>query len=225
VPRIGFAYRAINNEIAYLRESWENLIGEHLPEQSSKRAILLQLNEILQTLEEEFGGSNIGNEIVRVARYQNQLMESCLLPQQNENWLHQKIRPLWLSIISNTELEQKKRRQIEELLDRLKEAFHVVLDKGLRDKIKVVPDELKAKWVDLAYRELNGRNNGMLKKYIEFLDNVDLDLPRKRHCVKNLVYLKSLVELVPLIEEKLNHRLDELKNSGLGIGHRAESRE
>ena len=52
-----------------------------------------------------------------------------------------------------------------------------------------------------------------LKQYIEFLDNVDLDLPRKRHCVKNLVYLKSLVELIPEVEEKLNHRLEQLKNS------------
>ena len=71
----------------------------------------------------------------------------------------------------------------------------------LEIRLRVVPAELKEKWVDLAYRELNGRNNDMLKQYIEFLDNVDLDLPRKRHCVKNLVYLKSLVELIPDVEE------------------------
>jgi hypothetical protein len=29
-----------------------------------------------------------------------------------------------------------------------------------------------------------------------------------------LVYLKSLVELIPEVEEKLNHQLDQLKNGG-----------
>ena len=214
VPRIGFAYRAINNEISYLREEWENLVCEHLPEQASKRAILQQLEVILTDLEKEYGGSSAGNDIARVSRYQQQLMESCLLPQQNENWLRQKIRPLWESILSKTDFRSEKKSQIEELLGRLKQSFQVGLDENLRDKVEGVPAELKEKWVDLAYRELNGRNNGLLKNYIEFLDNVNLDLSRKRHCVKNLVYLKSLVELVPLIEETLDHRLDALKNSG-----------
>jgi hypothetical protein len=213
VPRIGFAYRAINNEISYLREVWENLVYEQLPEQSSKRAILQQLEEILRDIETDYGASNVANDIARVSRYQQQLMESCLLPHQNETWLQQKIGPLWESILSKTNLSSEKKNQIEELLGRLKLSFQVGLDENLRAKVEGVPAELKEKWVDLAYQELNGRNNGMLRQYIEFLDNVDLDLPRKRHCVKNLVYLKSLVELIPEVEEKLNHRLEQLKNS------------
>jgi hypothetical protein len=213
VPRIGFAYRAINNEISYLREEWENLVSEHLPEQSSKGAILQQLQVILKDLKREYGGSNAGNDIARMSRYQNQLMESCLLPHQNETWLRQKIGPLWESILSKTDLSSEKKNQIEELLEDLRKSFHVGLDENLRDKVEGVPVELKEKWVYLAYRELNGRNNVMLREYIHLLDNADLDLPRKRHCVKNLVYLKSLVELIPEVEEKLNHRLEQLKNS------------
>jgi len=140
-------------------------------------------------------------------------MDSCLLPHQNETWLRQKIGPLWESILSKADLSSEKKNQIEELLEDLGKSFQVGLDENLRDKVEGISEKLKEKWVDLAYRELNGRNNGMLRQYIEFLDNADLDLPRKRHCVKNLVYLKSLVELVPVIEEKLNHRLEELKNS------------
>jgi hypothetical protein len=197
-----------------LREEWENLVHKQFPEQSSKRAILQQLEVILKVLEKDYGESNAGNDIARVSRYQKQLMESCLLPHQNETWLRQKIGPLWESILSKTDFSSEKKSQIEELLEDLGKSFHVGLDENLRDKVQGVPAELKEKWVYLAYRELNGRNNGMLKKYIEFLDNINLDLPRKRHCVKNLVYLKSLVELVPVIEEKLNHRLEALKNSG-----------
>jgi hypothetical protein len=213
VPRIGFAYRAINNEISYLREEWENLVNEHLPVQSTKQAILKQLDAIAKDIQKEYGGSHSGNDISRLSLYQQQLMDSCFLPQQNENWLRQKIRPLWSSILSNTDLNPERQTQIEELLENLRESFHVGLDEELRAKVEGISEELKEQWVDLAYRELNGRNNGMLKQYIEFLDKVDLDLPRKRHCVKNLVYLKSLVELVPLIEETLDHRLEGLKNA------------
>jgi hypothetical protein len=37
--------------------------------------------------------------------------------------------------------------------------------------------------------------------------------------VKNLIYLKSLVELIPDIEQTLNHQLEVFKNGGKG--HRA----
>jgi hypothetical protein len=213
VPRIGFAYRAINNEISYLREAWEDLINKHLPGQLNKRAILQQLGGILKDMEARDSSSSVANDITRVSRYQHQLMDSCLLPRQNETWLREKIKPLWESILFKTDLSSEKKNQIKGLLEDLRESFHVGLDKELRDKVEGISEKLKEKWVELAYREINGKNNGILKEYIEFLDNVDLDLPRKRHCVKNLVYLKSLVELIPVIEEKLNHRLDELKNS------------
>jgi len=214
VPRIGFAYRAINNEISYLREMWENLLQDHFPAQASKQTILRQLDSILLDLEESHDDSHLLNIIDRLSRYQKQLMESCLLPHQNESWLRNKIRPLWQAILSKADLKSDLNSQVEELVEDLRKSFRMGMDKQLRDKIDAIPEKLKEKWVELAYREINGKNNGMLKQYIEFLDNSDLDLPRKRHCAKNLVYLKSLVELIPDIEKKLNQRLEALKNSG-----------
>jgi len=164
-------------------------------------------------LEEKHDDSNLLYVISRLSRYQKQLMESCFLPHQNESWLRNKIRPLWQSILSKSDVNSDVKSQVEELLEDLRKSFHMGLDKELRDRIEVIPGKIKEKWVELAYRELDGKNNVRLREYIELLDNVDLDLPRKRHCVKNLVYLKSLVELIPEVEEKLNHRLEQLKNS------------
>ncbi len=222
VPRIGFAYRAINNEISYLRESWENLIHQHLPEQPNKPAILQQLDEILKTVEAKHRRSDLFHDISRLSRYQKQLMDSCLLPHQNEMWFRQEIRPLWLSILSRIVLTSSQKSQIEGLLTELRESFHVGLERRLRDKVEDVPEEIKKRWVNLAYRELDRKTYGMIEQYIELLENIDLDLPRKRNSLKNFIYLKALVELVPEIEEKLNHRLELLKNSGLStseIGH------
>ena len=213
VPRIGFAYRAINNEIAALREAWENLVHEHLPEHASKRAILQQLNEILKKLKAKYDCAAVLNHISRLLRYQEQLLGTCLLPQQNEMWLRQKIRPLWLSIFSRIRLTARDRGEIEELLEGLRKSFHVGLDQRLKNKVAAVPEKLKTKWVELAYQEINGKNNGMITKYIELLDNIDLDLPRKQHTLRNLICLKALVELIPEIEKKLNHRLELLKRS------------
>lgn len=213
VPRMGFAYRAINNEISYLREEWENLLHKQFPERSSKREILEQLGGILRDLEAEHTRSRLASYITRLSRYQNQMMDLCLLPHQNETWMRNKIIPLWRSIRANADLSSDMHSLIDKLLDDLRKSFHLGLDTQLREKIHFLPQDVKDKWVELAYRELNGRNNGYLKQYIEFLDNLDFQLPRKRHCVKNLVYLKSLVELIPEVEEKLNHRLDLLKNS------------
>ncbi len=213
VPKIGFAYRAINNEIAYLREAWEDLVLQHFPEQSSKKSILKQLNEVLEKMEAECS-ADVLSEITRLGQYHEQLMESCLLPEQNELWLRRKIRPLWRSIFSKTELTSTKKTQIEELLERLRESFYVGLDERFRDKVEAVSEELRAKWVDLVYREINGRTDGLIKQYIELLNSIDLEIPRKRHSLKNFIYLNGLIELIPEIEKKLNHRLELLKNSG-----------
>jgi hypothetical protein len=214
VPKIGFAYRAINNEIGYLRETWENLIQQHVPGKYSKQKILEQLNTILNQVVMQNASTHFLNEISTLKEYQEYLAESFLLPQQNEMWLRQRIRPLWLSILSQTKVFKSNSEIVDQLLDQLKQSFHSPLNQTFIDKIEIIPNELKQKWIDLAYREINRANNGIINDYIEFLESVDLELPRKRTCLKNFGYLKVLVELIPEIEEKLNHRLEELKNSG-----------
>ena len=161
----------------------------------------------------EFSHTDVANVIASLSRHQEKLTESCLLPHQNEKWFQQKIKPLWLWILSRIQLSSIKQNKIEGLLEKLKESFHEGMNKELRDKIKEIPEDLKAKWVDLAYREINGRTDGTIKEYIELLDNEDLDLPRKRYALRNFIYLKALVEFIPETEKKLNQRLELLKNS------------
>jgi hypothetical protein len=129
-------------------------------------------------------------------------------------WLRQRIRPLWLSILSQKKVFESDSEKVDQLLDQLKESFHSPLNQKFIDKIEIISNDLKKKWVELAYREINRANNGIINEYIELLENLDLELPRKRTSLKNFGYLKALVELIPEIEEKLNHRLEELKNSG-----------
>ena len=82
------------------------------------------------------------------------------------------------------------------------------MDKRLRDNVATIPEHLKEKWVDLAYREISGRTNGIVKHYIELLENIDIDFPRKKYSLRNFIHLESLVELMQELERELNHRLE-----------------
>jgi hypothetical protein len=212
--RIGFASRAVNNEIAYLRESWEDLVHHHFPEQPNRRKILQRLGEVLAAIRPESRFDEIMDQISRLAELQRQMMESCLLPHQNEVWLREKIQPAWSSIMTTIGLPPHQRARIEKLLEALRKSFHVGTDETLRKGISGIPEEIKGKWVDLAYREWNASNDGVLAQYIELIESPDLKIPRKRFSLNNLVCLKPLVELMPEIERKVSSSLAHLKSNG-----------
>ena len=64
-----------------------------------------------------------------------------------------------------------------------------------------------------AYHWVNGDSNGIIQEYIDLLEEMDFDLPRKNHSLKNFIYLRALVEVIPEVENKVNHRLETLTNS------------
>ena len=214
LARIRFAYRAVNNEISYLRHSWERMIQQELPQLPAREIILERLDELLDSLAARCDYSDDGGEISRLNRYHEQLAESCLLPEQNEIWLREKIRPLWRAICSKLSVEATVTAEVEKLLARLRDSFYVGLNHEIIDQIDRLPGELRRKWVELAYQEINGGNGtrgAVIDQYIAFLSSNDLGIPRQTHSKKNLTYLKGLIELIPEIEAKLNNGLAALK--------------
>ena len=138
------------------------MLCEYLPGLKNKRVILQHLQKLLSDVNAEYDCSAVLKDISSLSEYQTQLMESCLLPQQNEMWLKQKIKPLWQSIVASVPLASVKKKEIANLLEKLRQSFHVGLDKQIRDRVDTIPETLKAKWVDLAYREINGSTNGLI---------------------------------------------------------------
>ena len=208
MARTGFAYRAINNEISYLREFWENLVCSHSPEVPNKQDIVAELSESLRTLQ----NNDNSREIPRLINQLTQLKDNVLLPQQSAMWLQRKIRPLWTSIVSKNQISTELREEIEGQLNRLTESFYLGLNQTLIDKIDVISGELKQKWTKLVYKEIDGNTNGLVKNYVELLDHTKLNIPHKRQTLRNLIYFKSLIELVPDIERKIDDWLEVLKN-------------
>ena len=214
LTKIGAAYRVANNEVSYLRELWEDLVSKHLSEHRSKKGILQLLNSNLEHISKDCPNQRVTNAVFKLAQHQKQLAIRCLLPRQNEMWLRQRIIPLWVLILSEANVQRRTSKKVERLLEKLKDSFYLVIDPKVVDKIDTVDGEVKAKWIELAYREINGKYNGNIQSYVELLDALPLEVPHKRQSMSNFIYLKRLIEIIPEIEKKLNIRLDELKNSG-----------
>ena len=209
MARTGFAYRAINNEISYLREFWENLVCYYSPEVQNKQRIVAELSQSLRTLQD----INDSREIPRLISQLNQLKDNVLLPHQSATWLQRKIKPLWTSIVSkNQMISTELREEIEGHLNRLMESFYLGLNQTLIGKIDVLSSELRQEWTELVYKEINGNTNGIVKDYVELLDRTNLEIPHKRQTMRNFIYFKSLIELVPDIEKKIDDWLELLKN-------------
>jgi hypothetical protein len=79
IARTGFAYRAINNEISYLREFWENLVCHYSPEVPNKKRIVVEVNQALRTLQQ----NNDSREIPWLINQLEQLKEIALLPEHH----------------------------------------------------------------------------------------------------------------------------------------------
>ena len=209
VAKLGLVYRVIDHEISNLRESWESLIHRCYPKKPYKRSIIKKLDEILQEIERKYkyDAQFDQADIQKLQRYQKQLVEYCLLPEQNKIWLRQKIRPLWISLASRFDLTALFEEQIELLLERLEESFSVFLDKELTNEIDFISEPVREKWIRLAYVEMDWNDKEFIQEYIDILDSLSAVLDHRRHSSKNLVYLKSLVELMPELQQKLESNL------------------
>jgi hypothetical protein len=210
---LGFAYRAVNNEISYLRESWERLVHQLLPELPSKHKILEELNRLLQRIAAADDSLRDCYEITKLNQYQNQMLECCLLPEQNDFYLQQKIRPLWNAVLSGVKAEPETVSQIEVLLQKLKESFYLILEEEVIDKINHLSENIKKKWIKLAYSQMNNMEAISFEQYIELLNNENVGIPRQSYSKRNLIYLKQLINLIPQVEIKLNNSLAILKTN------------
>jgi hypothetical protein len=208
ISRLGLIYRIIDNEVAYLRQSWENLIHQYHPEQPCRHNIVKQLNLLLEKLTVDHNVVSESEAVKQLAWYQNKLSEFCFLPEENEVWFQQKILPLWKNTATKFNSAPKIKKQMKKLFDQLEQSFFVGLNKTLIDKIDDIPNSIKAKWTNLAYNEKNLAKVDLLKEYTHLLEEVYIDFPNKRKTLENLVCLRNLALYFENLEDELDKYID-----------------
>jgi hypothetical protein len=211
--KLSFIFRAINAEISFLREQWEQQVKEAFPAIESKEAILKQLGRLVDARMTYLNGNE---ELVRLGKQliidQEDLASLSPIPDVGEVWLRNKIEPKWRRLLRESDLWSQEKEKVEELLSKLEKTLWMGMDEGLIEKVSHIPEELKMQWLRLAYTEFSADKLSILDEILQFLEHPDLVIPHKQQSKKVLTSLKALVEILPEVEERANRIMASLKN-------------
>lgn len=208
--KLGFVFPAINAQIAILRERWEEVLRAHIPGLEWKSTILDLLS---RELEEKYSELQPGSEFLRTGEAllseQQELSRLSLTPHQEQEWVRNKIRPKWEKLLTGTSLWRK--QEIDNLLDRLLHSLCTGMEYNLIGHINGIPSELIEKWSRLAYISINSTNLFQIDEVIRLVEHPALPLTHKGQMVRVLKSLRSLVSIIPEVEEKATMILQSLR--------------
>ncbi len=211
--KLGFIFSAINAEIGYLREQWEDQLEKAAPDIACKKAVLSRLNELLEQRLPQLNGANKCGELAReLLDEQQQLASMPLMPHVGEKWVKNRILPKWLWLLSADAAWAQEEGEIQRLLERLERAIWVGMDKDLARRVEHLPADLRTAWPRVAYIDFKADNMAVLEEILHFLDHPALAMPHRQQTKKILTSLKALVEMIPELEERANRIIFSLKN-------------
>ncbi|SMC20916.1 hypothetical protein SAMN02746041_01048 [Desulfacinum hydrothermale DSM 13146] len=213
LTKLSFIFSAINAEISFLREQWEEQIFRSVGEVRGKTSILVHLNQILLNKMAHLNGNRELGEVARsLAEEQNELAALPLLPEQAERWVSQKIRPKWQRLLEESPLWTDAKEEVQSLLDQLGKALWIGTDENLAKRLDHLPEELRRHWPRLAYVDFSVDKLPVLEEILQLLQHPDMPIPHKTQTHKVLSSLKALVEIIPEMETRANRILESMRN-------------
>ncbi|MDR3566688.1 MAG: hypothetical protein P4L43_01535 [Syntrophobacteraceae bacterium] len=217
--KLGFVFSAINAQIGILRERWESLLQNHMPELEWKGPLLGELCALLgQRVPELQSSAELLTLAQKLQGEQHELATLYLSPFQDREWVKNKIYPKWEKLLLSTELWD--RAQIESLLDRLENSLATGMSYDPLSNIDGLPVELLLRWSRLAYVQITSGNLPQLEEVIRLVEEPALPVSHKEQMLKVLKSLRAIVYTIPEVEEKATSILQSLR-----FGNRAEEDE
>jgi len=208
--KMGFVFSAINAQVAILRESWENLLRRHVPGLEWKTAVLEKLSE---NLEQKYRELDPAEDLFILSKTlleeQKDLAKLCLSPLQEQEWVRNKIRPKWERLLLGSSLWN--RMEIRTLLDRLSLSLRTGMEEGYAGRVNGLPVEIIEKWSRLAYVYINSSNLFQLDEVIRLVEEPVLPVAHREQMIRVLKSLRTLVLIIPEVEEKATKILQSLR--------------
>ena len=215
ITKLSFALSATNAQMSVIREEWEALMRQALPELEWKDVVIERLNELIRLHLPQLNSIDhlaaLGKELLSE---QEELARLPLLPEQGENWLKNKIKPKWQRLLAETKLWNADDGEIVNLFEQVKESFWIGADKSLAERVDI-PRDIRDKWSRLAYAYITVDNVPILEEVLELLDDPRLSIPHKSQTIKVLKALKALLEVLPQVEERANRIILSLRDGSL----------
>ncbi len=214
--KLGFVFPAINAQIGILRETWEKLLKDHLPELEWKEPLLEKLCGELDRKLPELDSSNGLREIAqKLLNEQKELEILHLSPFQEREWLKKKIAPRWNMLLTATDLWES--GQITALLALLEKTFSTGLSFVPSSDIDGLPVEFLARWSKLAYVQITSANLVRLDEVILLVEEPAMPVSHKEQMLRVLKSLRAIVQTIQEVEGKTNSILQSLR-----FGNRVE---
>jgi hypothetical protein len=214
--KLSFAFSAVNAEFGFLRERWEMTLKSAVPGLRDKSLILERLEILIRLRLPALNGSK---ELMRIVgellETQRELKALYILPEHLEKWVDEKVQPKWNLLLTETQIWKDDAEEVRGLLAELRTSFRIGLDAKLIERVEGLPKNVKSRWPELIYTRLSRGNIPVLNEILELLDCSELEISHKLHTRKVLLSLKSLIEIIPEIEERSNIILSSLKNDDL----------
>ncbi|MGO9375155.1 MAG: hypothetical protein ACLQBD_24090, partial [Syntrophobacteraceae bacterium] len=208
--KLGFVFSAINAQIAILRESWENLLKEHVPGLEWKGPVL---EALCGALSEKCHDLSCSGDLIELSQgllmEQKELAKLSLSPYQEQEWVRNKIYPKWEKLFLVSSLWNQS--EINSLLDRLSKSLRTGMNYDLSKKIDGLPSELLGRWSELAYVQITSGNLFQLDEVIQLVEQPMLPVRHKIQMLRVLKSLRALVHTIPEVEEKAAKILQSLR--------------
>lgn len=221
--KFAFIISAVNVQLGVLRQEWESQLKAAFPSMHWRGGILRRLQGILADRSALFSTNEGPTHLChKLSEDQEEMMSSSLLPQQYDQWLAYKIVPKWEQLFSLSPHFEEDKEEVRNLLSLLKEAIHRVTDEKIINRVTHLPQHLYRQWVDTAYVYFTADKLGAIDDTILLLSRPDLPVAHQHQMKKVLVSLKTLVELVPEMEEKADRIIHSLRYGVAGEPDGAE---
>jgi len=211
--KLGFSLSAVNAEISFIREQWEIEMERAFPHLESKRSVLERLDGLVEKgLPDLNGSKSLGRAGRELVEEQREMGRRALIPQLGQKWIAHKIRPKWRRLLSETDVWDEDREEIQQTLSLLEKVIWRGMDQDLIAEMGHLPEDLRKSWSRFAYVDFTADKVSVLDEILEFLQHPALVMPHKHQTWKVLTSLKALVEIIPEVEERANRIIHSLKN-------------
>ena len=205
----GLIFYLVKQEIAYLRNQWEQVLREHRKEENGKAAAIRELNGMLEAMDGRY--EDLREELTKA---QNRFLGLSLSPEKGENWVNMQIVRRWKDFFVRCPQDDQKKEVVWKTIDELKKSLHFGHDSESIAHYDKIPEDLKTEWIHLLYGIDDHFDASALDRLITILNNPTLDILSREKSRKTLIQLKALAETMSQLEQDTNFILRDVLNGG-----------
>jgi hypothetical protein len=207
ITKSGLIISLIKLELGFLREQWESIVLDKRTEKEIKRRSINALNRCLISLSHV--PADLKEELLEA---HSRFLGLYLPPEKGENWIRMRIGERWEELFKQMKLPAAKKKEVEAWIAELKRSLYLGTDSDILNHYLEIPDNLKAAWTSVVYRDLDRLDFEFLDELIDILANPSLNLPHQEKSRKSLIRLKALAEVMEHLEMSTNDVLRRVLN-------------